>query len=188
MRTSRLLSAVFLGLAMVSVGCSGGGAPSPATSLTIAEPRSGATVASSLLTVRGTAPAGARVVHDISFGLDDETVADAACAWSMQVELDPGENVLTFRLDDESTERSVAVTLAEQSACADAFAAAAAVDEMNDSVTDLYPAVRACSLGEWRAEFERHDGLRFSGTADSVLANMCLSGEIQDTALCSALR
>jgi hypothetical protein len=72
------------------------------------------------------------------------------------------------------------------SACERAFADAASVDELHDSVEDMFPAVRACgSLNEWEATWADYgDDLGFSGTARSVLSNMCLADEIRDTALC----
>lgn len=78
--------------------------------------------------------------------------------------------------------------VATTSACADSFAAAAAVDEMHDSVSDLYPAIETCSLDEWREEFARHAGLGFIGTADEVLTNACQAREITDTSLCREIR
>lgn len=51
--------------------------------------------------VRGTAPAGARVVRDITFGPDDDALANRAGAWVMRVELDEEPNVLRFRIEDD---------------------------------------------------------------------------------------
>lgn len=71
------------------------------------------------------------------------------------------------------------------SACGAAFDAAAAVDPMQDSVSDLYPAIRACSLADWRTEFAAHDGAGFTGTADEVLRNACSADAVASTALCT---
>lgn len=69
--------------------------------------------------------------------------------------------------------------------CAAAFSEAALVKL--HTIYDLDQAVRVCTLAEWRTQFEAHaDRLdaRFSGTADSVLTNLCLLDENADTALC----
>lgn len=74
-------------------------------------------------------------------------------------------------------------------ACEQAFADAAAVDEMHDSVEDMFPAVRACgSLEDWEAAWDQFGAeLGFSGSARSVLTSMCLSEEIASTDLCQAV-
>jgi hypothetical protein len=74
------------------------------------------------------------------------------------------------------------------SACKAAFDAAAAVDPMQDSVADLYPAIRACSLADWRTEFTAHGGAGFTGTPDEVLRNACQSAEVASTALCQRVQ
>ncbi|HWP62910.1 MAG TPA: hypothetical protein VNO86_05525 [Candidatus Binatia bacterium] len=77
---------------------------------------------------------------------------------------------------------------ADSSACDEAFKAAASVDEMQDTVADLYPAVRACSLEQWDQAWERYgDDLGFAGTSREVLGNICLAPEVADEALCQAL-
>jgi hypothetical protein len=69
----------------------------------------------------------------------------------------------------------------------DAFAGAAGVDAMADSVSDLYPAVRACSsLAEWQAAFDANHGAGFSGTAMEVLRNVCLGDDVKALPLCVA--
>ena len=77
----------------------------------------------------------------------------------------------------------------EITACEQAFADAAAEDEMHDSVEDMFPAVKACaSLEDWEAAWDQFgDELGFSGSAQSVLSNMCLSDEIASTDLCTAV-
>jgi hypothetical protein len=79
-------------------------------SLTISSPADGAVTDAATLTVTGTAPTAAEVVRDISFAPDDRVTATDG-TWSMAVELDEGENELTFRVgDDESTEKTITVT------------------------------------------------------------------------------
>lgn len=74
---------------------------------------------------------------------------------------------------------------AQATTCTGAFRDAAGVDQNADSVTDLYPAVRACgSLAEWKAGFAAVDGAGFQGTPESVLANLCNAGEVADEDLC----
>lgn len=76
-------------------------------------PASGTTVTTSTVAVGGQAPAGGRVVRDISFGFDDEVFADATGRWEIRVELDQGANELTFRLgDDDTTSVQLTVTYA----------------------------------------------------------------------------
>ncbi len=75
------------------------------------------------------------------------------------------------------------------SACEDAFAAAAGVDKMADSVSDLYTAVRACpSVAAWSAAFDAHNGAGFEGSATEVLRNVCLADEVAGEALCAEVQ
>jgi hypothetical protein len=56
------------------------------------------------------APAGARVVQDISFAPDQDTLADSSGRWQLTVELSEGVNELTFRIaDDKSTARTIQI-------------------------------------------------------------------------------
>jgi hypothetical protein len=81
--------------------------------LTVFSPPPNSTVATSSIEVSGTAPAGARIVQDISFGPDQETTADASGGWQLTVKLNEGANDLVFRIgDDRSTELKVTVTYA----------------------------------------------------------------------------
>ena len=74
------------------------------------------------------------------------------------------------------------------SACAAALVSAAGVDQNADSVSDLYPAIRACgSLAEWSAAFHAVNGAGFTGTAAEVLTNACLAAEVKAEPLCSAV-
>jgi hypothetical protein len=78
------------------------------------------------------------------------------------------------------------------SACDRAFAAAASVDEMHDTVEDLYPAVRACtSVGDWVAASAANPGAISAGVDPRVfLGNVCGSRGtgLRGTALCRELR
>jgi hypothetical protein len=100
---------VALMIAIVALGCDSGvvsdeGAASvpPEGNLHIVTPQDGQTMYSPTVTVTGTAPDGAEVIRDISFGPDDRTTATGG-RWSMAIELDDGENLLTFRIGDDKT-------------------------------------------------------------------------------------
>jgi hypothetical protein len=69
-------------------------------------PDQGDTVHREWVVVRGTAPGGAEIVLDLSIRPDESTMADRDGAWEMRgIELEEGENELTFRIgDDESTQ------------------------------------------------------------------------------------
>jgi hypothetical protein len=76
---------------------------------------------------------------------------------------------------------------ATQSACDTAFAEAAAIDEMQDTVEDLDPAVRTCATGdEWSAAAASHPGAIDEGIDPiEFLTNRCLYAEgLADTTLC----
>lgn len=63
------------------------------------------------LIVTGIAPVGADVVREVRFGRDDHATATGG-RWSMHVELDEGDNLLTFRIgDEEATSATLLVTL-----------------------------------------------------------------------------
>lgn len=85
---------------------------SPASVLfSVDYPSQGSTVTASPVAVGGHAPPGARVVQDISFGFDEEAIADAGGQWQILVTLDEGVNELTFRLgDDEASAIRLALT------------------------------------------------------------------------------
>jgi len=68
------------------------------TTLAITSPKDGAVVKSSKLTVKGLAPPRAEISRDLLFGFADRASADAKGAWSMKIDLAPGDNVLTFRI------------------------------------------------------------------------------------------
>jgi hypothetical protein len=93
------------------VGCTSvGPEPSVATSqpLAISSHQSGAQVATQTVVISGTAPAGARIVRDISGAPDDDAVAARDGRWKLEVELDQGRNELTFRIGDD---KATAITL-----------------------------------------------------------------------------
>ena len=75
-------------------------------------------------------------------------------------------------------------TRAASEACYEAWRTAASVDAMHDSVSDLYPVVNACDLAGWTEQFDLHHGLRFTGSADEVLAMVCRSSEVASSDLC----
>jgi hypothetical protein len=73
--------------------------------------------------------------------------------------------------------------------CGEAFAAAASVDETADTVSDLYRAVRACTTVEaWTAAFDANGGAGFTGSAESVLTNVCTAPEISEEPLCKLVQ
>lgn len=102
---------VALGAALTACSASEpGSSEAPTGILSIESHEDGDTVNSDSIQVRGTAPAGAEVVLDISFGRDKRTSADADGSWVLTVDLDEGENDLTFRIgDDESTSKTIRV-------------------------------------------------------------------------------
>jgi hypothetical protein len=95
--------------------------------LTIISHQDGDIVDTASIQVRGTAPAGAEIVQDISFASDKRTSADAEGNWVLTVDLDEGDNDLTFRIGSyESTGKTIRVTYrpsgAEESSAANASA------------------------------------------------------------------
>lgn len=92
------------------------GEPSaPQVGLTILSPTDRSAVASRQVTVIGRAPAGVRVVQDISFGIDRSATADGTGHWAIVVDLREGANELTFRIgDDRSTEVKLLVSYRPQ--------------------------------------------------------------------------
>ena len=65
------------------------------------DPEDGATVTTKTIVVRGTAPAGSRIVRDISNAPDQSTRAASDGTWSLKVTLKTGINSLRFRIGDE---------------------------------------------------------------------------------------
>jgi hypothetical protein len=63
-------------------------------------------------------------------------------------------------------------------ACTEAFAEAAAVGDMEDSVEDLYPAIRACeTLAEWTAASDAYPAALDGAPAALFAQNACASNE-----------
>src|SRR5207248_874672 len=75
----------------------------PAGGLLILEPAEGTTIRASDVQVRGLARPGVTVTRDIPLWPDDHAVADGSGRWSMKVGLNPGLNVLRFRIGDDRT-------------------------------------------------------------------------------------
>lgn len=71
-------------------------------------------------------------------------------------------------------------------ACEEAFAEAAAVDEMQDSNEDLFPAVRACAnVEEWTAASAQHPDALDGADPEFYLTNLCANyPEISSEPLC----
>ena len=73
-------------------------------------------------------------------------------------------------------------TLIPVDPCRAAWVEFAAIESNLRTEADLYPAVRACqSIDSWKAAF---DGAGFTGTATSLLANVCLNPEVSREHLC----
>lgn len=74
----------------------------------------------------------------------------------------------------------------EASACEQAMADAAAVDEMQDTVPDLYPAVEACgTVDEWTDAAEAHPDALDGADPETFLGNVCQNSELSDAELCA---
>jgi hypothetical protein len=97
-----VLVAVFFVGACAGSG-SGSGSPPVPGSFTVDSPTNGSVITASPVTIRGHAPAGARVVRDISLSPDQDVIAGTAGTWDMLVELEEGANELVFRLGDDTT-------------------------------------------------------------------------------------
>jgi hypothetical protein len=114
-------------LATVVVGCSRGVATESgagAGALSIDLPRTGSVITTPTVEVVGRAPAGSRIVRDISLAPDDDVIADTDGRWSMTVELEEGANELVFRIgDDGSTEVRLGLTYRPTTAASDLPAA-----------------------------------------------------------------
>ncbi|MBI3747365.1 MAG: thermonuclease family protein [Chloroflexi bacterium] len=81
--------------------------------ITFLSPVDGATVTTKTVVVRGTAPAGSRVVRDISNAPDQSTRVASDGSWSLEVKLRSGRNSLRFRVDNEkATTRTLQVIYA----------------------------------------------------------------------------
>lgn len=104
---------LFVAAIVVANGCASSGPKPAGGTFSIDHPAQGAIVDVSPVEVGGSAPAGARIVQDISFGADKDAVADTGGRWAIIVELEEGANTLVFRLgDDNSTEIKLGLTYA----------------------------------------------------------------------------
>ena len=95
--------ALVVAVGLFIAGCGAAGAPTADAevgSLSIRSHGDGDVVRKERIKIRGSAPPGAEVVRDNSFAPDDHTTANAGGHWMMTVELDDGENDLTFRIGD----------------------------------------------------------------------------------------
>jgi len=118
-RSTIRVSTALAAIALLLGACGAPGGSSPATllvatpasgELAVTSPVDGAVSETKTITVTGTAPNGAEVVRDIPFASDDRVSATGGM-WSMSVDLDEGENELTFRIgDDKSTAKTISVT------------------------------------------------------------------------------
>ena len=113
----------FVAAVLVVSGCSAGDATSTGSgaspsiqitksNFTIDLPDQLIVVSVSPIEVHGRAPAGARVVEDIPFAPDKQTIAGPDGRWSIVAELKQGAQTLVFRIgDDPDTERPLRVVL-----------------------------------------------------------------------------
>ena len=70
-------------------------------------------------------------------------------------------------------------------ACEEAFKAASEVSDMEDTVEDLDPAVRACeTVDEWVMASEKYPGALDGADPVLYLSNRCLSGSFSGVAIC----
>ena len=75
-------------------------------------------------------------------------------------------------------------------ACDEAFAEAAQVGDVEDTVEDLYPATQACeSLADWTAGSETHPDALDGADPEEFAVNVCQFGgaEVAASALCGGL-
>ena len=73
----------------------------PVYGLTILSPADGTVVSVGGVVVEGVAAPGSPITWDRPMWFDDHTVADASGRWSFVIGLNPGDNVLTFRVGDD---------------------------------------------------------------------------------------
>jgi hypothetical protein len=83
-------------------------APTAIAALAVVDPTSGTTVNEPSVVIRGLAPPGAVVTHDVPQWFDEHTVADGEGRWSFAEALREGENTFTFRIGDD---RATAIQL-----------------------------------------------------------------------------
>lgn len=76
-----------------------------------------------------------------------------------------------------------------ESACERAMAQAAEVDATQDTVEDLYPAVRACrSVSEWIEAVQEYPDALDDVDPELVLRNICGNEPVSDTELCQQVQ
>ena len=75
----------------------------PAQTFAILSPADGVVVNVGGIVVEGLAAPGAPITWDRPMWFDDHTVADADGHWSFVIGLNPGDNVMTFRVGDDVT-------------------------------------------------------------------------------------
>jgi hypothetical protein len=81
------------------------------TAFAVQDPADGSRTSGRAILVRGQAPPRTIVTRDIPLWFDEHVQVDATGRWSMVVQLNAGENVLTFRLgDDRRTDATIRVT------------------------------------------------------------------------------
>lgn len=78
-----------------------------------------------------------------------------------------------------------------ESACNQAFSQAASISDMQDTVEDLYPAIRACkTVDEWSAASAAHPDALDGADPIVFLTNACRYADVSDieqTVLCQSL-
>jgi hypothetical protein len=92
--------------------------------------------------------------------------------------------------DPQAADPAPAAQAAAPSECMRAFEQAASVGEMQDTVSDLYPAALACgTLAEWAAASEAHPAALDGADPETFAGNMCLSAppEVRAGALCAPI-
>jgi hypothetical protein len=90
--------------------------PTATAILEILAPRDGAVVTTSSVQVIGTAPRGSEITRDVSFGPDKHTAAASTGRWVMTIDLNKGNNDLSFRIGSQKdTTVTVRVTRASAS-------------------------------------------------------------------------
>ena len=98
-------------LVLAVAGAVSGNPADGGASLTIVSPEDGTTVATDSVQLKGTAPANAEVVQDISFAPDRRTSADLDGNWVLTVALEEGDNDIKIRIgSDDDTAKTIRIT------------------------------------------------------------------------------
>lgn len=98
------------------------------------------------------------------------TPGERGCAVLLAIILIPTCILLWAGLADKGT----STPTASLNSCQRAFATASAIDEYSDTVSDLDPAVRNCSLHGWRAAATEYPGALSTKDVELFVANRCL--------------